>query len=126
MLTTTTNRLGRQAETILSASRGSYEASLPHLDAGGRVRLKLSRFKKADDWDDRQLMAETTRALKDLTFAPAGCEIVLEVARGQMCAGEGISYLREHGLHLGRVTVECEDAETVRRWVAALRGEGSR
>lgn len=125
MTTTTKNRPGVQAETIRSASRGSYETSLPHLDAGGRVRLKLSHY-KPDGWNDRECTAEITMLLKNLTFAPAGCEVVLEVARGQYSAGEGISYLREHGLHLGRITVECDDAETVRRWVATLRGEGSR
>ena len=123
MTTTTTNRPGWQAGTIHNASsEGSYDTIVPRLQANGRVRLDLGT-NRANGFEAEY---QVVRKLKSLSFAPAGAEVVLAVLPAQLWPGEGIAYVRDCCRHLGTVTVECSDPETVREWVLALRGEEAR
>ena len=123
LLTTTKNRAGWQADAIHNAScDGSFNPILPPLQATGRVRLDLDTHRANGFEVDR----EVVRKLKSLSFAPAGAEVVLAVRPAQLWPGEGIAYVRDCCRHLGTVTVECSDPETVREWVLALRGEEAR
>lgn len=67
--------------------------------------------------------AELGRQLQMLTYAPAGADVVVQVAAGQFVPSWPVKFLRAEGGHLGSVTVESSDPATVRRWVLALRGE---
>lgn len=84
----------------------------------GAVRLDLAAH------DDGRLFGEThtvERLIQEAVYAPPGADIVLVVRRGQIPPFHGINYLRDHGQHLGSVTVECTDPDTISRWVAQLR-----
>lgn len=68
--------------------------------------------------DDHQAM----RLVQDATYAPAGADVVLKVAPRQFPPVHGVAWLREHGQHLGTVTVQCSCPDTIRRWLDAVRG----
>lgn len=121
MLIDMKSRADWQVDATREASSGSTPI-LPPLVTLGRVRLNLGATQTGDRWHDwaRETTEEVTRMIRTLTLAPAGCEVVLQVAPGQI--PEGIAHLRDQGQHLGPITVECSDPETVRRWVLALRG----
>lgn len=75
--------------------------------------------RSAQTWsfDDDHRVA---RAIEDLEVAPAGADVVI-VVRGRQHPSLALDYLRQHGGHLGSVTVECDDPGTVARWVRGLR-----
>ncbi len=81
----------------------------------GTIVLDL-RPTDPDDWQDRT----ATRALWDLTMAPTGAHVVLVVARGQYVDPQIGHVLRTQAAHLGVVTVQCDDAETIARWIKML------
>lgn len=66
--------------------------------------------------------ASTARGLiwSGLVEAPAGVDVRLVVPGWSWWSPFAAEEVRDHGEHLGNVTVEG-DAETVRRWVLALR-----
>lgn len=103
------------------AFRGATQ-SLPSMSVNGRIRLKLWRCNP--DESTRYFDREDISALKRLTFAPAGAEVIIEVDPGQVLPNEGIQYVRERGGHLGPIYIECDDPQTVQTWVRAFRGEG--
>jgi len=63
------------------------------------------------------------RAVQTAAYAPAGAVVEFIVEPNQWPPFHGVQYLREHGEHIGRIAVKCSDPVTVRRWIAALRGE---
>lgn len=63
------------------------------------------------------------RLIQQAAHAPAGADVVFSIGPRQLTPYWSIAYLREHGAHLGAVTVQCSDPDTIRLWVAALRGE---
>jgi len=54
------------------------------------------------------------------TVAPAGADVTLIVRPGQFGPAWALAYLIENGKHLGSITVECDDPDTIRRWVTEL------
>ncbi|WP_028655967.1 hypothetical protein [Nocardioides sp. J54] len=66
---------------------------------------------------------ELHRAVQRAVYAPAGADVEFIVSARQWPPYHGVQYLREHGEHLGRIVIRCGDVDTVRVWVAALRGQ---
>ncbi|MFX0539554.1 hypothetical protein ACQBAT_07765 [Ornithinimicrobium sp. Y1847] len=85
----------------------------------GTVRLDLTAGDPRN-WTDTHAIE---RLIQEATYAPPGADIIFVVRRGQLAPLHGIAWLREHGQHLGSVTVECTDPDTITRWVAQLRPE---
>lgn len=83
----------------------------------GTVVLDL-RPVDPDDWHDRRAV----RAVSGLCVAPQGADVVLVVARGQFVDPQVAETIRSDAGHVGSVTVQSEDPETIARWVALLRG----
>ena len=81
----------------------------------GTIVLDL-RPTDPDDLQDRA----AARAVWDLAMAPAGAHVVLVVARGQYVDPQIGHVLRTQAAHLGVVTVQCDDAETIARWIKML------
>jgi hypothetical protein len=79
----------------------------------GAIRIDL----RVDDEHD------VKRAIQNAAYSPAGAEVEFLVAPHQWPGWEGITFLRAHGDHLGRIRINCSDPETVRIWVMAIRGE---
>lgn len=124
MTATTKNRPSWQAGTIRSASSESSPI-VPPLRAAGRVRLDLRRINPdTSTYSTFEAEQEISRILQEVAYAPAGAEVVLEVAKGQLVSISGVARLREMGQHLGPIVVESSDPATVQRWVSAFRGEG--
>lgn len=85
----------------------------------GTVRLDLAAV-DGSGWTDTH---KVERAMQEATYAPAGANVILVVRRGQYPPIHGVAWLRDNGHHLGSVTVECDDPDTIARWVAQLRPE---
>lgn len=64
-----------------------------------------------------------TRLIQSGSLAPMGADVVLVVDPRAWPSYLGVGYLREHGQHLGSITVQCSDPDTIKVWCAALRGE---
>ena len=62
------------------------------------------------------------RLVQQAAEAPPGADVVFLVRPRQLTPYWSIVYLREHGAHLGPITVRCSDHATIEVWVAALRG----
>ncbi len=83
---------------------------------GGRVVIDA---RTPDEWSynaDRRI----ARLIEGAEFAPAGADVVLVVAARQH-PSLALDYLRANGSHLGSITVEAPDGETVGRWIRGLR-----
>ena len=63
------------------------------------------------------------RLIQQAAHAPAGADVAFSVRPRQLTPYWAIAYLREHGTHLGGITVHCSDPDTIKLWVLALRGE---
>jgi hypothetical protein len=63
------------------------------------------------------------RLIQAAAHAPAGADVVFSVRPRQFTPYWAIAYLREHGAHLGAITVHCSDPGTIKLWVTALRGQ---
>ena len=83
----------------------------------GSVVLDL-RPADPDDWHDRRAV----RAVSGLCMAPHGADVVLIVARGQFVDPQVAEIIRSDAGHIGSITVQCDDPDTIARWVALLRG----
>lgn len=83
----------------------------------GTVRLDLASLDSAGDWSNNKV----ERLMQEATYAPAGADIIFVVRRGQFAPPGGMAWLRDEGQHLGSITVECADPDTITRWVAQLR-----
>jgi len=106
----------RQASaTIVQSTRPDVKHATGPL-IGGTVRVDLRKFTR-EAWNFSR-DHEYDRAVTDLTYAPAGAAVVLVVSPRAYLP---TAYLREHGQHLGSITVECSDPDTIARWVDALR-----
>lgn len=79
---------------------------------GGTVRIDLREVP-----EDR-----LDYVVKSATYAPTGADVILFVRHDQF-VWSGMDYIRRHGQHLRSVHVEADDPDTIRRWVAVLRGE---
>lgn len=65
-----------------------------------------------------------TRLIQSAAHAPAGVDIILWVSPRAWPPHSALAYLWEHGQHLGSINV-MSDTETIKVWVAALRGEAA-
>ncbi len=83
---------------------------------GGRVVVNARWAREWSFKDDDRV----DRVIKELEWAPAGAHVTIVVAARQLVP-VALDYLREHASHLGAITVECSDPETVARWVRGLR-----
>lgn len=114
--------LDPQRARITGRGAGSSAArQRPRFTVRGIVRVDL----RADDplpCEDPTL----SRRVQFLACSPAGADVVLHVAAGQHVPSLAAAYLRAEGGHLGSVTVESSDPQTVRQWVDALRGHEPR
>lgn len=80
------------------------------LAVGGRLVVNLTQLE-----NDR-----IGRALQAICSAPAGADVVVIVAPRQFVPYES-EYVREFGRHIGRLTIECSDPETITNWTTCLR-----
>lgn len=83
--------------------------------------MKISGSVHIDLTDLEDNDHKVDRAVQEATFAPAGADIFFAVSRRQMPSFIGLQYLHENGQHLGSVTFECDDPDTIRHWCDALR-----
>lgn len=86
----------------------------------GTVRLDLAAL------DDGRMFSNThavERLIQEAAYAPVGADVVLVVKKRQYAPAQALDFLRREGQHLGSVTVECTDPDTITRWVAQLRPE---
>lgn len=84
------------------------ETNIPTLRVGSaKARIDLSRS------------SDPSRAIQNAASYLPGTIVTLVVApRQRVCLA--VDDLREHGLHLGRVDIECSDVVTQAVWVDAL------
>ena len=109
----------RQASsTIVTPTRPDVKHTNGPL-IGGTVRVDLRKYTR-DPWSFSR-DHEYDRAVTDLTYVPAGAAVVVVVSPRAYLPAGGVAYLREHGQHLGSITVECSDPDTIAHWVEALR-----
>lgn len=83
----------------------------------GTVTVDLAAL-DPDGWTNPHAV---DRPIQEVTYAPPGADVVFIVRRGQHPPLHGIAWLKEHGQHLGSVTVQSADPDTIRRWIDALR-----
>lgn len=82
----------------------------------GRVHIDLAVLDEGRWGDDRPVQ----RALQEATWAPPGAEVVFKVKRRQFPPPSGMEWLKSHGQHLGSVTFDCDDPDTIRDWIDRL------
>lgn len=82
------------------------------MNIGGRIAIDLTG-------DPKKIQRKVWQAID----APPGAEVVFIVEPHTSAIPSDFYDLRERGKHLGRVTVQCDDAPTVTRYVAAIRGQ---
>ncbi len=101
---------GRPEESPRATKKAFVGAgtNIPTLRVGSaKVRIDLSRS------------PDPSRAIQNASGYLPGTIVTLVVApRQRVCLA--IDDLRKHGLHLGRVDIECSDAVTQAVWVDAL------
>jgi len=107
---------GTEATKEAFAGAGTSVAQHPDNSGRGRARLRVGpavariRLDRADD---------PSRAIQGAVNYPPGTRVVLVVAPRQPVV-LAVDDLREYGLHLGRVDVECSDSTTAAVWRDAL------
>lgn len=84
----------------------------------GTVRLDLASLDVGSTFGDTHAVE---RLIQEAAYAPPGADIVFVVKRRQYAPQWALDYLRSEGQHLGSITVECSDPDTITRWVAQLR-----
>lgn len=87
------------------------------MNVRGRVVVDAMTTEK---WTSFEEDDRISQLVKSAAYAPAGADVEIRVASRQM-PSFALDYLREHGQHLGSLTIVAPDGETITRWVRALR-----